>query len=244
MPLKTWTMKTDEKGQIFMKDEYKVSGDDFYRDLDGNICLPLGTITVQELIPPQGYILDSTVFVQKIESKNNDVVHLFDQVNRLKLVKVQENTNIPLSNVTFKNWINESTYIGQKTTNEKGEIELVALSKGKHKLQEFKTMDGYVLDVKPIEFEVLEDGTISGVDSLIRFENKVKPLSTDFVPAIGQYDVYINHEKIDGLYVDEKVNMEFVNQRMVKLPHTGSSQTLLFSVLGFLIMYKTLKEKE
>lgn len=192
----------------------------------------------------------------------------------------------------------------------------MALSKGKHKLQEFKTMDGYVLDVKPIEFEVLEDGTISGVDSLIRFENKVKPftlkiqkkndknelldgavfglfkdeeckecieekttengivefdelknlktyfvkevkapagyqrnkqiyrLSTDFVPAIGQYDVYINHEKIDGLYVDEKVNMEFVNQRMVKLPHTGSSQTLLFSVLGFLIMYKTLKEKE
>lgn len=324
LPLKTWTMKTDEKGQIFMKDEYKVSGDDFYRDLDGNICLPLGTITVQELIPPQGYILDSTVFVQKIESKNNDVVHLncfktfevFDQVNRLKLVKVQENTNIPLSNVTFKHWINESTYIGQKTTNEKGEIELVALSKGKHKLQEFKTMDGYVLDVKPIEFEVLEDGTISGIDSLIRFENKVKPftlkiqkkndknelldgavfglfkdeeckecieekttengivefdelknlktyfvkevkapagyqrnkqiyrLSTDFVPAIGQYDVYINHEKIDGLYVDEKVNMEFVNQRMVKLPHTGSSQTLLFSVLGFLIMYKTLKEKE
>lgn len=54
---------------------------------------------------------------------------MFDQVNRLKLVKVQENTNIPLSNVTFKHWINESTYIGQKTTNEKGEIELVALSK-------------------------------------------------------------------------------------------------------------------
>ncbi len=132
LPLKTWTMKTDEKGQIFMKDEYKVSGDDFYRDLDGNICLPLGTITVQELIPPQGYILDSTVFVQKIESKNNDVVHLncfktfevFDQVNRLKLVKVQENTNIPLSNVTFKHWINESHILVKKPQMRKAKLNL------------------------------------------------------------------------------------------------------------------------
>ena len=46
-----------------MEDSYKVSGDAFYTDLNGKICLPLGTITVQEIDPPQGYLLDSTVYV-------------------------------------------------------------------------------------------------------------------------------------------------------------------------------------
>ena len=53
-------LKTDKTGKILMEDSYKVSGDAFYTDLNGKICLPLGTITVQEIDPPQGYLLDST----------------------------------------------------------------------------------------------------------------------------------------------------------------------------------------
>ena len=40
-----------------MADSYKVSGDSFYTQ-NGTICLPLGTITVEEKAAPNGYLLD------------------------------------------------------------------------------------------------------------------------------------------------------------------------------------------
>ncbi|MBQ8802054.1 MAG: hypothetical protein IJZ53_00260 [Tyzzerella sp.] len=63
---KEWIMQTDVNGQIFMKDEYKISGDDFWKNEEGVAVLPLGTITVQEIVPPNGYLLNSNIFVQKI----------------------------------------------------------------------------------------------------------------------------------------------------------------------------------
>ena len=59
-----------------MEDSYKVSGDAFYTDLNGKICLPLGTITVQEIDPPQGYLLDSTVYVQKLDRTSSTSEHI------------------------------------------------------------------------------------------------------------------------------------------------------------------------
>ena len=40
-----------------LADSYKVSGDSFYTQ-NGTICLPLGTITVEEKAAPNGYLLD------------------------------------------------------------------------------------------------------------------------------------------------------------------------------------------
>ena len=64
-PTRTWTTKTKaEKGGdgtihyiTKLADSYKVSGDSFYTQ-DGAICLPLGTITVEEKAAPNGYLLD------------------------------------------------------------------------------------------------------------------------------------------------------------------------------------------
>ena len=68
-------------------------------------------------------------------------------------------------------------------------------------------------------------------------------LNTDFVPVNGQYDVYINHTKVDDLYVDGTIELEFVNQKMTKLPHTGSNQTLMMTLLGVTIMYIAIKRR-
>ena len=64
-PTRTWTTKTKaEKGSdntihyiTRLADSYKVSGDSFYTQ-NGTICLPLGTITVEEKAAPNGYLLD------------------------------------------------------------------------------------------------------------------------------------------------------------------------------------------
>ena len=64
-PTRTWTTKTiaekDSKNEIHyitrLADSYKVSGDSFYTQ-NGTICLPLGTITVEEKTAPNGYLLE------------------------------------------------------------------------------------------------------------------------------------------------------------------------------------------
>ena len=62
---RTWTTKTEaEKGSdgtihyiTRLADAYKVSGDSFFTQ-NGTICLPLGTITVEEKAAPNGYLLE------------------------------------------------------------------------------------------------------------------------------------------------------------------------------------------
>ena len=64
-PTRTWTTKTiaekDSKNEVHyithLADVYKVSGDSFYTQ-NGTICLPLGTITVEEKTAPKGYLLE------------------------------------------------------------------------------------------------------------------------------------------------------------------------------------------
>lgn len=66
-PARTWIFKTNAEGKSHFSKDYLVSGDAFYTQTDGKtICLPLGTVTVQETKAPVGYFSNDTVFVQKI----------------------------------------------------------------------------------------------------------------------------------------------------------------------------------
>ena len=64
-PTRTWTTKTiaekDSNKEVHyitrLADSYKISGDSFYTQ-NGTICLPLGTITVEEKTAPNGYLLE------------------------------------------------------------------------------------------------------------------------------------------------------------------------------------------
>lgn len=66
-PVRTWVLKTGSDGTLKFSEDALVSGDDFYYTSDGSIiCLPLGTVTVQETKAPAGYFVNDTIFVQKI----------------------------------------------------------------------------------------------------------------------------------------------------------------------------------
>ena len=64
-PTRTWSTKTiaekDSNNEVHyitrLADSYKVLGDSFYTQ-NGTICLPLGTITVEEKTAPNGYLLE------------------------------------------------------------------------------------------------------------------------------------------------------------------------------------------
>ncbi len=71
-PTRTWVLKTDTDGYISLANEYKVSGDEFYRLSTGDATLPIGTITIQETKAPEGYLINPEIFVRQITSAGTD----------------------------------------------------------------------------------------------------------------------------------------------------------------------------
>lgn len=72
----TWIFRTNERGNIFLADNYLVTGSDgLVKDISGMYALPLGTITLQETKAPEGYLLNDTVYVAQtvLDSGNNTV---------------------------------------------------------------------------------------------------------------------------------------------------------------------------
>ena len=68
VPLRTWVLKTDEDGRCRLREDYKLSGDDFWLNSFGYVTLPIGTITIQETKAPDGYLLNDEIFVRQITS--------------------------------------------------------------------------------------------------------------------------------------------------------------------------------
>lgn len=56
-PKKTWIIKTNHEGKATLDENSLVSGDKLYRDRDGNVVLPLGSVVIEETKAPQGYKL-------------------------------------------------------------------------------------------------------------------------------------------------------------------------------------------
>jgi len=87
-PTRTWVTQTKaEKGSdneihymTGLADSYKVSGDSFYSQ-NGSICLPLGTITVEEQTAPTGYLLEGAYMQTK---------HSSEQITGLYVAQITE----------------------------------------------------------------------------------------------------------------------------------------------------------
>lgn len=66
-PARTWVFKTNTSGELNFSEEALVSGDNLYHTSNGSVlCLPFGTVTIQETKAPTGYELNEMIYVQKI----------------------------------------------------------------------------------------------------------------------------------------------------------------------------------
>lgn len=72
-PERTWSLRTDGSGQLKFSDEFKTGGDEFYKNQEGENTLPLGTVTFQETKAPEGYLVNDTVFTEKITADGDEV---------------------------------------------------------------------------------------------------------------------------------------------------------------------------
>lgn len=112
--LRTWYVETDENGYVrlgekWLADGYKQS--DFYTDAStGMITFPLGTVTIQEIVAPEGYHLNDDLFVSSItQTGENVIVNTYqepiikDQIKRgdFDFMKAADDTQKRLANVPF-----------------------------------------------------------------------------------------------------------------------------------------------
>ena len=71
-PARTWVIETDEDGFAMLHPDYLVSGDAFYYNSAGTIVtLPLGTVTIQETKAPEGYLINSELFIRQITASGS-----------------------------------------------------------------------------------------------------------------------------------------------------------------------------
>jgi len=79
-PLRVWVLETKEAEDgsftALLDDEHKVEGDDFFRNEDGEIILPLGWITVEEIKAPEGFLLEGASYVIGEEVREGTTVLL------------------------------------------------------------------------------------------------------------------------------------------------------------------------
>ena len=165
--LKSWVFETDQNGYCKYDVKYKVSGDALYTTAKGVSALPLGTVTIQETKAPEGYLLNSKVYVKQITASGTaETVKTYSQptvpenILKLELVKVQEGTDIKIPGAVFEHTKPDGSK-ERLTTDQNGALTIKGLAHGVHKLQEVSVMDGYVVNNNLVEFKVGTDNRIT-----------------------------------------------------------------------------------
>lgn len=218
---------TGSKNAIIMYDEdYKVSGPALYKDKDGVYQIPYGTLTIQETKAPDGYQIDSTVHVIKLDNSDDD--RFVDETNApaypnnsvdFNIVKKQYGTNSVISGVVFKH-TDPKGRVETATTDKNGKASFRGLIDGKHIIEETYVDPAYFVNDHKIEFTV-RGGKIS--------DESLKKLQFEASGTNGSIKVTANKEDgYDAVIEDKpayyKLQMHKVNDVDTKL--AGAEFTL------------------
>jgi collagen adhesion protein len=84
-PVRKWVLQTQKnantnKYQASLRDKYKVAGDDFFKNEQGAIVIPRGTITIREIKAPKGFKVDTSIYVTHVDNdlySNDKLVYNF-----------------------------------------------------------------------------------------------------------------------------------------------------------------------
>ena len=69
---RTWVVEADGQGKVIASDANLVSGDELYHLPDGRVTIPLGTVTISETTPPEGYLPgDGRVVLAHVRASEN-----------------------------------------------------------------------------------------------------------------------------------------------------------------------------
>ncbi|WP_283700828.1 SpaA isopeptide-forming pilin-related protein [Clostridium perfringens] len=212
IPYKTTTLETNKNGELVTPQN-----------------LAYGDYALEEVEPLEGYIkanpisfkIDEnavleeikdlgTIYTQKI---SNDRI-----MANMELLKLDEETNKPLSNIEFKVTALDGFMKGQTwnlKSDDKGLVSLKGLEYGNYRVDEVKTLWNYVLNKEPIFFSVKENGKtiklemtnkkIRGSVELFKFDKDTNR------PLEGVKFDLLNGDKKVGTYTTDNTGKITVN---------------------------------
>ena len=158
---RTWILMTDEKGECRLEDSYFVSGDVFYRTASGQPALPLGTVTIQEILAPEGYLKNQEIYTipVSIDGSGGETVKTYsaptipENVLELKIVKTIKDLEQPVPGVVFRHTLPDGS-VEEVTTDQDGKAVMKGLTWGKHVIEEISVPDGIARNPGRAEFTV------------------------------------------------------------------------------------------
>ena len=168
-PAAVWRLRTDSNGVVLLDPDYLVGGTSSNSPLyyqNGIPMLPFGVVTIQEVVAPEGYLLNNTIYTVPINGKLNGVTQVTqtkevaDVALSLNLTKVQSDTNTPIAGATFRHTRPDGTTEDVKTDSQ-GKLSFTGLQHGNHTVQEIDVPDGYVVNTNIIRFNVANNNKIT-----------------------------------------------------------------------------------
>lgn len=108
-PTRKWTVRTDESGYTALDDKHIVSGDQLYKDSNGNVVLPIGALTIRETKAPNGYIV-------------SDAETRTFELSERGAIEVGGNQTIPVTTTTFQDDIKRGSLRIQKKDSNGGSM--------------------------------------------------------------------------------------------------------------------------
>ena len=136
-------------------------------------ALYLGKYRIREQRATGGYLLSDAEYLVTLEYGDQTVPVIVETVNveneptRIRLIKTDRESGLPLENVIFSVWKKESGEESAReyTTDPNGVIEIRRLIPGVYCIREKRTQPGYVLDLATYEMVISEDGRIDGAET-------------------------------------------------------------------------------
>lgn len=173
-PVYTWIFATDEDGFVSFAEEYKVSGPALPVNTYGDACVPLGAITIQETLAPEGYLINPTILTYKIESEGGVILaqypngleipetvkkgrftiekYLIDTVDGSVSAETAQASATPEVGAIFQVIDSEGIVVDTLTTGQNGKATTIELPYGTYTLHQISGTTGYVF---------VEDSTIT-----------------------------------------------------------------------------------
>lgn len=244
---KTWYLKSDEQGKVYMDQQHLYDGDAsmksdaFYTDpSSGKVILPIGGyVTLQEVKVPAQYQMDDTIHGFTTKKQKVEIKRLYNDLvpGKIRLKKYDKTGAKPLAGVQFelkfvkaaeKDTSLASAYTrllkeGEAktlTTDKNGKIVFDNLDQGTYEITEVKTVPGQTLLKDKITVELPIVMTKAEAD---QYGN------VDFTSAKEDSGYTNKWFFYDCLY-------EITNNPQFKLPQTGGSGIWKYGFIGSALM--------
>ena len=212
---RSWIIRTDADGIGKLRQEYLVSGDEFYISENGQPALPLGTIVIREIMAPEGYQINPEIKMQKITSENKgeefvntyQLVEVSEQILTLDILKVQKETKIPIEGARFIHMLPDGSK-EEVTTDSAGKAVIKGLTRGEHTIEESSAPDGYTRNPGKVRFTVSENNEIELKENVsteqtgkIQFQKKESGAVLEVEDVCAPYKLLIQKKNEKGKFL-------------------------------------------